>query len=203
MEKYHFENILLVNIQRDFLKNKLVLDTVINNTKNAIQSGLQILNHTGTKAKPSNEDELNKMINGVCILLPYYPQNGFLDDLVNSGKLGIFKNVELRNLLSSWYSTLNIHNINFQSANADEVAIEKFVIKNGSWLNADDVLTFERKIEFPSSGFEIDNRDLLGVLEFENLIENQIISLDNYLTSQINTMALLEEIIETLEGEIK
>ena len=90
-----------------------------------------------------------------------------------------------------------------KSANADEFAIEKFVLKNGSWLNADDVLTHERKIDFPSSGFEIDNRDLPGSLEFENLIENHIISMDNYLISQSNTMVLLKVIVETLEGEIK
>lgn len=84
-------------------------------------------------------------------------------DLINSGKLGIIKNDNLRNKLSSWLPTLEtlkdreLSSINY----ADDLV--RYIIKNGSWLNSDEMTKNEiiSELELPKSGFEIDNNDLL------------------------------------------
>lgn len=193
----------LENIHRDFVKNQELLDNVMNDTKTVLEAGLEILNHTGNKKKPENENSFNKWLNDIFNGTPYFPQNGFLDDLLSSGKLGIFKNVELRNLLSSWKPKVDVLTEWFNNHDQNEDMLNKYILENGSWLNADQVTKENRNIKFPISGFDIDNRNLLGFPLFENLVENVTISADNYYSFQTQTLKLLNEIITVLENEIE
>jgi hypothetical protein len=125
-----------------------------------------------------------------------------LDDLLNSGKLGIFKNVELRNLLSSWKPRLEIVNQSFAAGVEGDNLVNNFIIETGSWLNADQVTIVKRSVALPESGFKIDNRSMLILSQFENLIENHVIGSDNYLSEQKKTLELLEDILRLIESEI-
>ena len=193
----------LLNIQSDFSKNKELLKVLIATTESAIDAGIKILNYTGSKEKPKTEDEFNDLLNALFDHNPYYPQNGFLDDLLNSGKLGIFENVELRNLLSSWKPNLEILNEKFTGGVEGERILNNFIIENGSWLNADQITKIKRNVTFPKSGFDIDNRSLLMTSKFENLVENHVIGSDNYLSEQKKTMELLNDILKLINEEIK
>ena len=174
----------------------------MSDTQIIIGYGIKILNHTGKKSKPSNENTFNTWLNGLFNSVPYYPQNGFLDDLLSSGKLGIFKNIELRNLLSSWKPKVEILNEKFNSLNEYEEGFNNYLLKHASWLNADAaVQTEERTVKYPVSGFDVDNRDLLNALLFENLVENLTVNADSYYNNQRKTLKLLDEIITVLENE--
>lgn len=192
----------LENIQRDFVKNRELLNNVMNSTQNVFSAGIEILNHTGEKDKPSDEMKINTWLNDIFNGEPYYPQNGFLDDLLSSGKLGIFKNVELRNLLSSWKPKIDVLSVKFYNHAQNEDLLNEYILKNGSWLNADQVSKEKRNIQLPVSGFSTDNRALLDHQFFENLVENTVISADNYYSYQTETLKLLDEIIVVLENEI-
>ena len=193
----------LLNIQNDFSKNKVLLKDLIETTKESINSGIKILNYTGNKDKPKTENEFNVLLNAVFDHNPYYPQNGFLDDLLNSGKLGIFNNVDLRNVLSSWKPSLEIMNESFTAGVEGEKFLNNFIIENGNWLNADQVTIVKRSVVFPKSGFDIDNRNLLISSKFENLIENHVIGSDNYLSDQKKTLELLDKILILIDKEIE
>ncbi|WP_406846612.1 DUF6090 family protein [Xanthomarina sp. GH4-25] len=193
----------LHNIHRDFIKNKAILEEVKTNTLTIVSSGIQILNHTGVKSKPDSETNFNQLLNKLYNSSPYYPQNGFLDDLLSSGKLGIFKNEELRNLLSSWKPEVDILEERFSSLDYAEDILNTFILEHGSWLNADQIPDQGRNVEFPKSGFTVDNRGMLDALLFENLIENLTIAADNYYTAQQKAEKLLVEITKLLENEIE
>jgi len=193
----------LLNIHSDFSKNEVLLMDLITTTQSSIDAGIKILNYTGNKEKPKTEDEFNDLLNILFSHDPYYPQNGFLDDLLNSGKLGIFENVDLRNLLSSWKPNLEILNEKFAGGVEGERILNNFIIENGIWLNADQITKVKRNVVFPKSGFDIDNRTFLEVSEFENLVENHVIGSDNYLSEQKKTLELLDDILELINKEIK
>jgi hypothetical protein len=197
------EQSALHNIHRDFIKNKDILEEVKTNSLLILNSGIQILNHTGSKSKPDSENTLNELLNELYNSSPYYPQNGFLDDLLSSGKLGIFKNEELRNLLSSWKPKVEILEERFNSLNTNEDILNTYILEHGSWLNADQVTVEARNVKFPKSGFTVDNRDMLDALLFENLVENLVIAADNYYSTQQKTEKLLDKIIALLENEIE
>ncbi|WP_334114089.1 DUF6090 family protein [Paucihalobacter sp.] len=192
----------LNNIYRDFLKNKEILKEVSSSTSIVLESGVQTLNHTGNKVKPDSESIFNNWLNNLFYNKPYYPQNGFLDDLLSSGKLGIFKNVELRNLLSSWKPDVEILEERFNTVKTSENILNAYIIEKASWLNADQADSKTRNVTFPISGFTVDNRDLLKELQFENLLENVLILTDTYYSTQQKTEKLLDDIIALLETEI-
>jgi len=193
----------LNNIHRDFLKNKEILEEVKSSSLLTLQSGIKILNHTGNKIKPDSESTFNDWLNQLFNGKPYYPQNSFLDDLLSSGKLGIFKNTELRNLLSSWKPQVEILEERFIAVDKNEIILNSYVIEHASWLNADMVDDKNRNVTFPKSGFIVDNRNLLEGLQFENLVENVVIHVDSYYSTQKKIEKLLDEIILLLETEIK
>ena len=198
------EQLALVNLKQDFEYNFNTLDSIANRTKNSIALQTTILNHTGNKARPTLEKEFDKALNALPALSEYFPKNGYLNDLLSSGKLGIVKNSDLRNRLSLWNSVFN--NIKDREKNVDK-QIDKFyaILQNkGSWLNLDEIVggPVLEKNPLPKSGFDIDNRNLLDLIEFENITENIIYQNRSVLIRQKLGLRLITEILELLEQEI-
>ena len=197
------EHKILQNLKLDFEYNLSEMERSIQQLKNNKKAGLKIIAQTGNKI--SNNADIDGLIDQIVFTPVYFPQNGFLLELVSSGKLGIISNEILRNRLSSWFSILeNLHD-------REQISLEYnryltlYIIKNGSWLNADKVSTDEqvREIGFPESGFEIDNNEMLKLPEFENFVENQVINQTISLGRQESCLKLNREIIKLLELEIK
>ena len=195
----------LLNLKQDFEYNQFTLDSVSKKTIKNIEQQFVILNHTGSKPKPNSELEFNILLNALTDSKEFLPRNSYLSNLINSGNLGIIKNENLRNKLSSWNSVYE--NIKQQEeqvyTSIDRVSV--MVIKNGSWLNADAASNTEvvKNNTFPNSGFDIDNRNLLTELEFENNTENTIYQNDKLKQRQGKGIVLITEILELLEIEIK
>jgi hypothetical protein len=199
------EQSALINLKQDFEYNYRILDSILTETKENIELQFLILNHTGNKPKPKTEFEFNTSLNLLSDLNEFFPRNGYLDDLVNSGSLGIIKNQNLRNKLSSWnpvFEYIKAREIRVQ-VSSDKVSI--MIIKRGSWLNAD-AASIEETVKnnvFPKSGFDVDNRNLLNELEFENNTENTIYQNDKLTGSHKKGLLLITQILELLEKEIK
>ena len=100
----------------------------------------------------------------------YFSQNGFLTDLINSGKIGIIENDSLRVSLSSWGQTIEELYRKEQAALHHHTLLIDYIKENGSWLNVDNQYS-SFGITYPKSGFQIDNNSLLQQIEFENLID--------------------------------
>jgi hypothetical protein len=93
-----------------------------------------------------------------------------------------------------------------QIANKEfENLLIRYIIKNGSWLAVDEStedLTV-KKLNFPSSGFEVNNNELLKKVEFENMVENQTVFLELMNERLQLCVELNLEILELLNMEIK
>ncbi len=172
------------------------------NAKN-IRSAKTVLNHTGNRF--SEDFDIDPLINDLVASVYYYPKNGFLNDIINSGNLGIIRNSQLRNRLTAWSPRLDDLDIRQQANKEFENLLIKYIIDNGSWLNSDEATEDPtiKKINFPSSGFEVDNNDLLKKLEFENMVENQAVFLEIMNERLRLCLSLNQEILELLKMEIK
>ena len=193
----------LKNLREDFnfnLSELIRIDSV--NTKN-IKSCVQILNHTGKRY--TEEFILEKHLNAAAASPDYSAKNGFLNDLINSGNLGLIKNSVLRNLLSSWLTELSELTLREEASEKTDFELIDFIIKNGSYLDVDEIMGFNNNlnIKLPKSGFEIDNNQMLKMPEFENRIENQIIFFNIVTERYKDCMNLNKEILHLLESEIK
>ena len=198
------EQLALKNLKQDFEYNHRTLDSVLSETKINIESQFILLNHTGKKSKNITRDKFNISLNRLADINEFYPRNGYLNDLINSGNLGIIKNQILRNKLSSWNPVFNYIKSREIELEKGRDRVTNMIIKKGSWLNADAVSTDNvvKNNTFPNSGFDIDNRNLLKELEFENNTENTIYQNDKLTQSHIKGLLLITEILELLEIEI-
>jgi hypothetical protein len=193
----------LYNLKVDFDYNEKELDNSIERLKDIKNSCLTILRQTGDKYQETFD--IDSLLQFAPSVPQYYPQNGFLMDLINSGKLGIIKNVNLRNRLFSWLPNLEtLKNREDLSTEYDGDLI-RYVIKIGSWLNSDQKSSADDLTELKSiqSGFNVDNNALLQHVEFENMIENQIVFQSQLLEKQEQCAVLAREIIELLKTEME
>ena len=197
------EQEILNNLKQDFEHNQKEIISVLEDNRSTIDSAFVILNNTGSKY--SKSFDINRPLGDVAGTIYFYPKNGFLNDLINSGNLGIVKNDELRNLLSSWLPILKDLSLREKGAKEFENKIIQYVIENGSWLSVDEVDNDETitKLNFPSSGFNVDNNDLLQKVAFENMIENQIVFIE-LVNERLNMcLTLNKDILKLIDQEIK
>ena len=193
----------LKSLKEDFMHNLEELKKVSQSNAKNIGSCIIILNHTGKRY--TKDFEIDNVINQATSSPTFYPSNGFLNDLINSGNLGILKNDILRNKLSSWKPTVRfIYNRQTASEEFDNELI-RYIFKNGSWLNVDKVVNNDiiENLKLPESGFTIDNNEMLKSLEFENIIENQAVYYSVLKDRYDKCIALNEEILNLLDSEIK
>ena len=202
LNENNLEQKAINNLKLDFSYNQSELEKLISELKETRKACYLILNQTGNKYQETFI--LDSLLQVVPSVPQYFPQNGFLMDLINSGQLGIVKNDNLRNKLSSWLPTLETVKDREKSAENFSNDINRYIIKKGSWLNSDEVTSDEEitVLKMPKSGFEIDNNDLLKHTEFENLIENQIVYLSILLSRQEICLELNKDLIILLESEI-
>jgi type II secretory pathway pseudopilin PulG len=197
------EQEILNNLKQDFDYNRKELLSVLNSNTENIKSAITVLNKTGNRY--SEDFDLNLILGDVTSSVYYYPKNGFLNDLINSGNLGIIKSNELRNRLSSWMPRLDDLNLRQQATKEFENLMIRYVIDNGSWLAADESEDDQtvKSLNFPTSGFQIDNNDLLKDIKFENMVENQAVFIELINERLRLCLELNEEILELLNIEIK
>lgn len=197
------EQEILNNLKQDFEHNRMALLDVLQSNSENIKASITVLNNTGNRY--TGDFDINPILGDVTSSVYYYPKNGFLSDLINSGNLGIIRNSELRNRLSSWMPRLEDLNLRQQATKEFENHMIRYVIENGSWLKADeteDDLTV-KSLNFPTSGFDVDNNILLKNLEFENMVENQAVFIELINERLRLCLELNEDILKLLQEEIK
>ena len=96
------EQAALLNLQADFEFNLRSIEDLIALTSSEIGVGLSVLEYTGNKSEDLQGISLDSMLISLGNHQLYFSQNGFLTDLINSGKIGIIENDDLRVSLSSW-----------------------------------------------------------------------------------------------------
>jgi hypothetical protein len=193
----------LKNLKEDFNYNLLTLIRTDSLNTLFIKSCVKILNQTGKKY--TEAFVLDTHLNDAVSATTYVAKNGFLNDLINSGNLGLIKNNILRNLLSTWLSKLiDLKDSENSTQKNNDITID-FIIKNGNFLNVDQARNYNTSLnsKLPESGFDINNNHLLKLPEFENRVENQIILSDISANKYKNCIKLNKEILQLLESEIK
>lgn len=189
----------LINLRRDFEYNQIEIKRVITDMKKNREFTRRILDQTGNRY--THTFVIDSFLGEATGTSRYQPRNGFLMDLINSGKLGIIQSDELRNRLSSWLPELERLKEQETTSLEFDYDVVRYVFKHGSWLNTDQVDDdqFIRDLGMPVSGFEVDNNRMLQSQEFENRIENQIIYQTLLITRQEICEAEIEEILKLLD----
>jgi len=125
------EQMTLRNLKLDFEFNFSEMKNNITHLENCKKTTLSILQHTGKNF--SDNFDVDNSLEQVPSTLQYFPQNGFLLELLNSGNLGIIKSDVLRNKLSYWLPSLETLKDREQLSVEFNNDLLRYVIKNGIW----------------------------------------------------------------------
>lgn len=98
----------LLALKEEFEFNKVELARVLKSNQSYTDNALIISDHMGPQKPIITEEEFeNLAIGAFASEIHYNPNQGVLDEIISSGKLGIFKNDELKFALSSWSAVLD------------------------------------------------------------------------------------------------
>jgi len=104
----NIEQQYLLALQEEFEYNKKELVRVMNLNKTFTDYALQISDYAGPGNPEITEKEFETLaIGAFASEVHYNPNQGVLDEIISSGKLGIFNNDELKFALSSWSAVLD------------------------------------------------------------------------------------------------
>ena len=101
------EQIYLIALKGEFEENLSEFDRALTENNTKIEAGLQLEKFTGSIARDTSESVLAQFFTATFgIRVDFNPSMSVLEDLVNSGKLGIISSDELRQRLSGWNASV-------------------------------------------------------------------------------------------------
>jgi len=97
----------LLALKDEFEYNKGELKVVVDRNDINGENMLKLVNHMGPGDFEITEEELGSLLqNSLSNEIQFNPSQGVLDEIISSGKLGMFSSHELRFALSSWSGRL-------------------------------------------------------------------------------------------------
>jgi hypothetical protein len=101
------EHQYLLALKEEFSFNNGELESIMNRNKLNFDYALRILDNTGPEYPEITDEEFGRLLtNSLSIETQFDPSQGVLDEIISSGKLGIFSSKELKFALSSWSGIL-------------------------------------------------------------------------------------------------
>lgn len=97
----------LLALKEEFSFNKGELGNIMNRNKLNFENAVRVLDITGPENSEITEEELGRLLSGsLSHETQFDPNQGVLDEIISSGKLGMFSSRELKFALSSWSGIL-------------------------------------------------------------------------------------------------
>ena len=198
------EQKLLNALQREFESNLKILEDNIKLNDNNIKNSLLLGEYTNPNLSSFNEKEISLLLLGVFKDEPrFFPIQGTIEEIINSGKLSILSNSNLRKALSDWQS--KVDNINRQEVYVVERRDigHEFFIKEGNFRRHLNLISVGKNNITPSK-FADNDFSFLTKQEFESQLYLFVVASKNlkenfYLPLREDIL----QIIRFIESEIK
>ena len=171
------EKKVLLSLHNEISSSIVNLDFVLSKKRQIINAGTEILKHTGPKGEWKSEQKFDSLIYYVFFSgWRHVPQEGVLNEILNSGKLSIISDSNLKVQISSLPKTFS------------QILEEDRVLRTGIWQYFNPFLNKVSSVrnstnyieltEFSKgalgfSKFDFETNDLLKNKEFENIISMQ------------------------------
>jgi hypothetical protein len=95
-------------LKEEYTYNQAMLEKIMASNTRYGDAAFELLNYTGPGESELSEVEFSKLLlRAVSSKVLYLPSSGVLEEIISSGKLDIFENRALKNLLSSWSGVID------------------------------------------------------------------------------------------------
>ena len=192
----------LLALKEEFEYNKIELARVMNlNTKYA-DYALKISDHAGPENPQITEKEFEDLAMGAFAAEVHYnPNQGVLDEVISSGKLGIFNNDELKFALSSWGAVFEKALWQERTHETLRVQIVEMTRVNGNIRS----MTFElgEPLNIKPTNFKRGNLQLLKSEEYDNRVVAFILTAQSLNVSAYYRVGVeIDRILSLIDDEI-
>lgn len=100
------EKIILKNIHTEFLENKVALKLGVEENNQGCKASIALMNLVGQKREHIQQHNLDSLMYVMLETGSFRPSENTISDLLQSGKLQLLQNEDLKNLLYKWTRTL-------------------------------------------------------------------------------------------------
>ena len=193
------EKRVLANLHQEFEKNRILLDSCISSNLKAFNSMQQImeiiaLDQSNGTHKPFKETYFDQLLFHSFEHQNYFPSQHSLNELIQSGKMQYLNDDDLKSMLYQWSSTIDNSRERFAGLDQKvEYDILPYLTKKYPLKDMDRYGPLSWK---EGSHLGSNKTAILGELEFENLIDDNMYRLNDFLLSLYELRDLVDDILE-------
>ena len=173
------EKKILLSLHNEISNNLINLQVVIDEKNKIIDANKFIIENTGTNGEWMSKKPLDSLMNYISISgWIFIPQNGVLDEIINSGKLLIIENNLIKNEIASLPQLLRLVVEEDRQYRLDlHQYFLPFISKKYSLIEITSYrdLLENYSFEMGETNFQKSQSELLGNREFENILTIQSI----------------------------
>ena len=193
----------LLALKEEFEYNKTELTRIMDLNTRFSDAALKITDYTGPGNPEITEKEFETLaMNAFSSEVHYNPNQGVLDEIISSGKLGIFSNDELKFALSSWSAVIDKALWQERTHETLRVQIVEMTRVHGNIRSMTYGLGEGYNIK--PTKFKRRSRQLLNSEEYENrvvafILTGRILNENHYATVEKE----IDRILKLVEGEME
>ena len=125
------EKIILRSLLNEFITNSIELENAINNREKGLNGNKELLALMNKDIGHLSTDYLDELIGFSRYITTFEPKTGILEGIINSGRLDLIENIELRNELASWGGALDdLQKVEFDQSNIIISQYNPYLAKN-------------------------------------------------------------------------
>ena len=108
------EKIILKNLHNEFIQNKTILDSCISSNKKSLSCSNALMAYIGMEEELLSTKNLDSLLFYSFEIRSYIPSENAINDLIQSGRLQLLGNDNLKKLLHTWSSNIELVRENFE-----------------------------------------------------------------------------------------
>jgi len=164
------EKVILKNIHTEFLENKNALKLGLETNNQSCKATITLLNLVGQKRERIQKQNLDSLIYVMLESDSFTPSENTISDLLQSGKLQLLQNDNLKNLLYKWTRNLKKTNVSFNRAEIQmDNELVPYLTDHYSMKDIDmyGILKWQNK-----TLLKIDKLYIFEDIKFENIVDD-------------------------------
>lgn len=178
------------NIHEEFIKNQELLDESRKSNEVAFSSGKLLTSLAGADKFELAKYNLDSLLNSSLMADSYLPTSNSLQDIMQSGRMNLLNNAELKNTILSWNAALDLFKEYKEvQTNWQNNQYMPYTLSVISYKQMD---IYNQKSWSGKSKLATDYYSLFQDLKFENLVDNNLWLLE-YLLNQLDVIEKYQE----------
>ena len=191
------EHRILQNLHGDFQKNLTDINTVFVQNKKALESAVFTIQLVGLETEQLAAYDIDSLLLASLDYTHISPSSNALADLIGSGRLSRLHNQNIKNYLYDWSTQLRYVEMAYEGWNQNiNDRILPYLMTRYPFKDIGE--SYETVVNYPrkKSMLVIDKSDIFNEIEFENLLDDLIYRMQNYLNELTDLNNTAESIVK-------